>query len=823
MKSIIKSHFHKGKTGFVITGLFIILSVLMMIIGLSICFGIDTLYQKARDISNSPDCCISVFESPGGESQARIEEVLKSTEYVENYDLQEKYYLEKEEGENTDKRLEFYTRTYIGNMFVSNWVALNIDDENNAFKPQLRDTVEKEGYKFYVTGNFIATTMFSVGDNVKTTINGKTYKGYIAGIYDDMTRIYDTANIYVSGDLFEEIAKQSEDDGRITREYNFNIRIDSKDETESAKLQLQLCKELESVIVQLNIDRLSQDPTLPYIYCNYATRDTFTQGTKSFILLLGTALVAFSVIVAIIVAIVIGFLVRSSVFDEVRNLGVLKALGYTTTQLRLSYLAIYGVICGICMLIGVALGIGLMPAFVNVVTGMARLDCSKAISVNVGGIFVAVAFVLSVVSSVVYLSTAKVKSVTPLSAMRNNVQTHSFRHNRAPLDKSKININAYLGIKSVVGETHRSVMVISIVLIMSLLCSFVSVVFYNLKVDQTAIINMSAMENADYYINFSNDDKSPYFDAIHNIDGFEAEVLSTGVGLEIDGKYGQGRLYENFDHMRTKMVYKGRYPKYANEILIDYAYATEKGYKLGDSVTLHMDRDTVVSDKSCVIVGYFQNLLDMCKVVGFLEILDELYDIPTLEESRYVQHLIYFEKGKAPNIDELREILMQVDGGKVMFNGFQTGEDYIGRAFLNTVETAADAVMSVFFSITAIVIALLLVMLIKLKLLRERRNYAVYKALGYTSFGIMLQIATSMLLLGLVGSIIGALIGSLTTSPILSLFGKYIGAGHFAFIIPWGYTVCVVLFICALICAVSMLCAIPVRKINPAKHLRERG
>ena len=61
-----------------------------------------------------------------------------------------------------------------------------------------------------------------------------------------------------------------------------------------------------------------------------------------------------------------------------------------------------------------------------------------------------------------------------------------------------------------------------------------------------------------------------------------------------------------------------------------------------------------------------------------------------------------------------------------------------------------------FFSITAIVIALLLVILIKLKLLRERRNYAVYKALGFTSLGIMLQIVTAMLLLGILGSAAGA-------------------------------------------------------------------
>ena len=93
-------------------------------------------------------------------------------------------------------------------------------------------------------------------------------------------------------------------------------------------------------------------------------------------------------------------------------------------------------------------------------------------------------------------------------------------------------------------------------------------------------------------------------------------------------------------------------------------------------------------------------------------------------------------------------MLWAIDGN-VKFHGFQSGEFYIGSMFLNTVETAADAVMSVFFSITAIVIALLLVMLIKLKLLRERRYYAVYKALGFTSLGIMLQIVTAMLLLGI--------------------------------------------------------------------------
>ena len=821
MWSIVKSHFHKGKTGFFITGLFIVLSVLMMTVGLSICFGIDTLYQKAKLLSNSADCYGCIYEAAGGESQAMLENLLKEKDYVEKYDVQDVYYLQKEDGENIDKRLEFYNAGG-ANMYCDSWVAYNVDDASNVFRPHIRDTVEKEGYKFYVTGNLVAASIMKVGDGARLVIGGKTYSGYIAGIYDDMTKIYDTANVYIDGELYKEIAKLSEGDGRITKEYNINIRIDCDNEKKSYALQRQLVEEMTEAMIQFNVDRLKENPFAPIIESRFNTREAFTNGTKSFILLLGTALVAFSIIVAVIVAIVIGFLVRSSVLDEVRNLGVLKSLGYTTGQLRLSYLAIYGVIGAVCLMIGVILGIGLMPAFVNVVTGMARLDCSKAIGVNVGGVFAAVTFIVAVAAAVVHISTSKVKSITPISAMRNNIETHTFRRNRAPLDNSKISLNAHLGVKSVVGEVHRSVMVVAIVLIMSLLCSFVSVVYYNLKVDQTAIINMSAIEKADFYINFENEEKSHYFDAIHNMDGFEGDVLYMRAGLSVDDEFAIMQLFENFDHMRTKLVYKGRYPKYANEVLIDYVYAKEKGYQIGDSVTLHMERDELESDKSCVIVGYFQNLVDYCKIIGFLDILDELYDFENLEDEIYTQHLIYFEKGKAPSNQELSSMLWAIDGN-VKFHGFQSGAFYIGSMFLNTVETAADAVMSVFFSITAIVIALLLVMLIKLKLLRERRNYAVYKALGFTSLGIMLQIATAMLLLGILGSAAGALTGALTTSQILSMFGKYIGAGHFAFIVPWGYIAGVVLFIAILICAVSMLCAIPVRRIAPASLLRERG
>lgn len=820
MWSIIKSHFHKGKTGFIITGLFIILSVLMMIIGLSICLGMDGLYSNARILSNSPDCWICVYEKRGGATQALLEDILNNRDDVDKYDIQDAYYFEPAKNEDDNNRLTFVNGDKHTTVF-NGWCAMNIDDENNAFRPHLRNTVEKEGYKFYVSGNFVETSHISVGDEVIYVNRGKQYIGYVAGIYDDMTRIYWHDNVYIGGDLYDEITRLSLEDSNIVGEYNINILLNCANERENTLAQLELRDVLTEAVIEYTMSQIAQDPTAKAVYCSFAMREEFRTGTRGFILLLGTAMTAFSIIVAIIVAIVIAFLVRSNVLDEVRNLGVWKALGYTTTQLRLSYLAIYSVISGVCIIVGMLLGIGLMPTFVHIITDMARLDCSRAISVNAGAIVIAIALVVAVVASVVYLATARVKRITPLSAMRNNLETHSFKKNKAPLSSSKLSVNAHLGVKSVVGETHRSIMVVAIVLIMSLLCSFVSVVFYNLKVDQTAVINMSAVEKADFYIGFYYEDCTPYFDAISKMDGFEADVVFTRAGVDIDGEHGYGQLYGSFDHMRTDFLYKGRYPKYANEILIEEQYAKSKGLNIGDSVTLHMEADEKKSDKSCVIVGSFQNLLDNARFMGYFEIIDELYDLNEFWHN--TQHLIYFESGKAPTVEQLDSVLREVAGGSVLYDGFETGQDRLDNYMLNTVGTAADAVMSVFFAITAIVIALLLVMLVKLKLLRERRNYAIYKALGYTTAGIMSQIAVAMLILGAIGSVIGAIIGAVTTSPLLTLFGGFIGAGHFAFAIPWGYTAGIVFSITVLIYCVSMLCALPVRKIAPAEHLREHN
>lgn len=817
MWSIVKTHFHKGKTGFLITGLFVVISVLMMIVGLSICLGMDNLYINARNLSNSPDITSFVYQEINGELVKRVKNTIESRDDIDYYDIQPFMWMEMPE---TDNNFFFRFIFSEGNVMSHKKVGFyNIDDENNKFKPYVRDRVEGEGFKVYVSGNYLITG--HVGDKILFRYNGENYLGYVAGVFDDMCKIYSGVYYYVDGEFYQMIEKFSETDENIIQESVFNVRFKYTNEKENAKAQEELGKEIVKVTKEYNIENIAE-PNFEQVGCGYTNRQVFQDATSPFILILGVAMIAFAIIVAFIVAIVIAFLVRSSVMDEVRNLGVWKSLGYTTNMLRLSYLAIYGVICGICMIVGIILGITLMPQFVNIITNMARLDCSRAISLNVGSIFAAIALIVAVIGGVVMLATGKVKRITPLSAMRNNIETHSFKRNLAPLAKSKIPVNTALGVKSVVGEVNRSVMVVVIVLIMTLLCSFVSVVFYNLKVDQTALIQMTAIENPDYIIGFRYEDNKPYFDALRNMDGYEADMLEGSAGCYIDGDWARGNYYERFDILRTKVVYKGRYPEYKNEILLNEAFAKQKGYNIGDAITLSFeDYGIDAVKKQCVVVGYFQSLFANCHLMGYWDLISQFV---SEEEINNANRLFYFEKGKVPSYEDIRKVLQAVNNETdIDFAGFMTGRARLGNMILNTVEQAADAVMSVFISITVIIISLLLVMLVKLKLLREKRNYAICKAIGYTTPQIMMQIAVAMVILGVIGSLVGSIVGALITSPMLSAMGSFIGAGHFAFTIPWGYVVAIIFLVTLLIYAVSMLCALPVKRISPATLLRERG
>lgn len=815
MWQLVKSHLRKGKFGFIVVALLATLSIMMMVIGLSICLELDTVYARKLEKDHAPD---ALFEVSGfQENEAERFDAY----FLENFEMDGVAEWEKE----TSYRLaaqnlqEGYLSFSDGNKGVSmNGSVIREYDVSSKYRLPLRSVrTEGEGFKLYLSGWLANKEGYQLGNTVEINHKGRIYTGYVAGIVESTSRLY-WYEFFVESDFFQTLK-----DDQVIVSDGVLYQVTYKDRS-----VLELDRRYD-VFQQLIIDyqRENAAPDKEMIDWDYCDWSIASKATLPYITLLGAALVGFSVLTALICCIVILFLVRSSITDEVRNLGVLKSLGYTTRQIRMSYLAVYAVVIGVALLLGIVLGISLMPAFVNIITMMTYLQMS--VPLNAWAVLLSIVFTPAIILITVYLTTVAVKRITPLSALRNNLSQHNFKRNRMPLARSRMPVNVALGVKSVVGERGRSVTVGVIVGLMSILCAFVSVVYYNLKVDQTALIQLSGVEQYDFILGIGEENPDDYFDQIARMEHFEGMTTNATYRVLLND-YGviTIELYGSYDYKRTNVLYRGEYPKNTDEIVVSAKIAEKMGKQIGDMITIvsqHFDYekgDYTDTSVDCLIVGLTQKIGQDSWCYGLVSLLDSLGNHYT-----NFSRAIYFEKGYVPESQEINKLLINYKKslgleGNFKFNGFMTGEGKLRDEILNVVEPACDAIVGAIIAISAIVIAVLLAMLIKLKVLREKRRYALYKALGYTGIQIMSQISVTMLVLSLIGSIAGGLLGGLLSAPFLSLIGSFLGLVSMNFTVNVGYIVLVVVMINVLVYAFSMLFSLGIRRIRPATMLKER-
>ena len=147
-------------------------------------------------------------------------------------------------------------------------------------------------------------------------------------------------------------------------------------------------------------------------------------------------------------------------------------------------------------------------------------------------------------------------------------------------------------------------------------------------------------------------------------------------------------------------------------------------------------------------------------------------------------------------------------------------ERYIYNSVLSVAAPASDAILKVFFILGVLIIAFLLLMIIKIKVMKEGEDYAIFKSLGYTSLNIMLSISVSMLFVSLIAGIVGGLLGGLFVNPLLDAVGAAFGVASMGFIVNWAYIAYIFIGINAVVFLLSMLMSLRVRRISQIKMLR---
>lgn len=620
----------------------------------------------------------------------------------------------------------------------------------------------------------------NIGDTYKIKIGNKKYefkvKGFINTIYAGSYNM-NRYEMIVSDEMYEKIA--TENDNVL----GFDIYINYKKGTDINKESNKL---VNKIYVDTGVNSAANDLDI-----------TITARTFISMILLASFMMTSAIIIGIIV-LMISNNISNYIRENIKSLGVLKAMGYTTKDIKKSLLLQFSILTTIGLVVGTIAGYLFMPVITEMLVAQSGIPYTLKFNLS------ATLTVLSIpvfIIIVVLISVRKIKKVEPIVALRDGVETHNFKKNRVPLDKSKFSLNGSLAMKSMYKNLKQNII------------SFITILFLSFLM----IIGMAM------YQNFSRSPKLDLLtfeivDGVIAIDKDKAKELENDLKNDKDiTKYKYVSDYEIQDKDYTRFetyimknpellnnkdnCYKGRYPKHHNEIAISGKYANDHNYKIGDEIKYH------VGDKeyTYLITGFIQSTNNDGKEAlltyeGALHIIekDKLYDV------------YYFDsKVKASKI---------IDKYKDKYDGAITTTldfDELIKGQMDTFINVANLMVVIISIISGSIIFLVLYLLMKTLIYNRRYEYGILKALGYKSKDLIIQNVLSFMPTIIIGTIIGITVSYYLVNPYIGLNMRSFGIMKCTMILPMDLLLISGVFLIGLSLISAILMSLKIRKIEP--------
>lgn len=486
---------------------------------------------------------------------------------------------------------------------------------------------------------------------------------------------------------------------------------------------------------------------------------------------------------------------------NMQNLGALKAVGYTSGQLIFSLLLQFLGLTFLAAIIGLGLSYLLFPA-VNAMmitqTGipyaMRFLPVPLAISMAVLGGTVALS---------VWLASHRIKRIEPIVALRFGIQTHNFRRNHVPLEKTKTSLNLALALKTTLSGGKHNITVCVTMLVLSLVLVFSGLMTENVIADITPFLNLIVGETADSGISVQADAEEDFLAEMRADSRVEKVYLYNSLNVShTGGEELLATLCDDFSETNNQnTVFEGRFPKYDNEIAIAAKYAKENGFKIGDEIEITANG----KQERYLICGFTQISNNLGRDCLFTRAGYER--LGTLADATY-----YINLTDGTDIDAFNLKMKDKFDGSVntVVNIRETIVSAAGVYIsLMTIIVIAILVLS------AVIIVFVLYLLVRIMLNSKQRDYGILKALGFTTGQLILQTALSFMPTMMLSTAIGLTVSSLIINPLTALFLSGIGIVKCTFTVPVGFIaiagVGLVLFSFVTVCLLSL----KIREITP--------
>lgn len=789
---IAKDNIKKKKGNAFILFLLIALAVLLLYTGISVLSNLGVVIDNRNAATNGADYFLFTTST----STKEINDLIKGkkeTAYLESekaiYASGTKFYNGRDSEKDADQL---------------DYIFLNKDTDRKLATIELIDQGKEWKEDSIILPYYMKVGMgYKTGDIIKLVYNNQTYSFEIYGFTEDVMFSTPTnisiEKCFISSQYFNSFSSDFENAGMF-------YRADLKEGSDTEKYEENLNQELNEAI-----------PNFQNLINWSGNYNTMKYGASITANIFMAVLTVFAILLILISVVIVHFNISNSIEMNMKNIGILEASGYTgrqmigATVMEFMIISAFGICAG---LLGASCSSKLIGGILSSSIG---LRWGMGADVLSGFLSIAITVLLILIASLV--CSRKFKKITPLDALRNGVNTHNFRKNQIQLEAAAIPIDFALGLKSLFYNKKKNIAVCFIIIVLTFCANEAVSIYQNLALKENKLIEIAGFEVPDITVDLVNKDANTLEDAVKEVKQKAASVKGIKQILQYTSddiicKKGDKEVtvnfdvYENTDNLRVDNVVEGRRPKYDNEIMLSTVMSKKLGISIGDIVYLEMNGER----KDYLLVGQSQGISHLGRKAMLTKEGIQRLNPHSILSSLY----IYTESNI--NIDSLiTDLKEKLTGEEVMVTNYQ---DYIS-ASMDSITAVMNILCVVMLTVVILVIALVMFLLIKIQLVRDRKQQGIYKAMGFTTGQLIMQTVMSYIPVVFLGTVLGCAVAWFGVSPSFILCLSAFGIKKCSMNISIVYMVGIIAGIVIWASLITVLCSIRIRKIVPWEMIQE--
>ena len=784
MLKLVKAHFHKDKA--VLLAFLMILIVASMLLHTSLMVAYyDSMYEEKLDNQGVSD---SMFFCLGDED--KINDTLNDMDYVDS--------------------------SYLVDIIIPDMVTLSVngakdkdiegmffvDEENEAVYQNLH-YVEKDDS---IEGPSICLNVYTAyaegiraGDKIKVFNKDLgSYELTVKGIYEDLFcgQMYSYYSTIVDKETYGKLSGRSESVSGTAMPFQMQF----------------LCVKFKAgEDISIKTTLLQDEFAKAGMYCRGYDKVLAKAGYTGISNIIAAFMASFSVIIMIITFIMIIFTVNTNINRDIRNIGALRAVGFTIPQVRTSLMVEYSLVAAVACLTGITGSYFIFPVLENLalkqLTGLVwEGGFHPAMSLPV------LAGVIAVMLAVTFAATHLIRNIHPATALRFGLESHSFRKNYLPLDKTTGGINILLALKSTLQNKGQNLIIARVILAVSYLTAFSTILFYNTRVDITRFQRLLQGDAPDAYVNIKYDSPEEMYDIIDRIQAMDAVTEAYGLANTDahSGDYNCFLLYSNKPQYVYCGVYEGEMALEANEAVVGGLLAGKQGLGVGDEIKIkYMDRE-----ESFLITGLQQAVYSMGERIYITDEGFKRFDA----EPKYTYVRVRINDATEANVDKFLE-----DAKDLLGDHCTSTENYYHtqRSTDNVPVFAVSLVILILICLNIFTVLIVIRLLLKTVFIKREKEFGIKKAVGFTSGQLRIQLALSLIPVSIAGSVLGGICACLTTNRLFDLIFSSYGIKNSDLLINPVVVPVTLLIVTVLVFIVSFVMSGRMRKVSAYQLISE--